>query len=185
MLTRVTTMRTSRTMIQLLALAAGAAAASNFGGGGGGQKRAEALKAHALTHGAPAHPLHIDRPEVRSGQSGKAAFTVGASSAQPFTHFFETCVGSGHMSLTLREDWRQHIRMAARDLGVKPGSHTFEGSPTAFPQTLARNGTVHTAQTRSFSHHTWRSKNARQSADDEARKDVCKRGGGARLRPRA
>ena len=28
-------------------------------------------------------------------------------------------VGSGHMSLTLREDWRQHIRMAARDLGVK------------------------------------------------------------------
>lgn len=56
---------------------------------------------------------------VRTGQVGTAAFTVGASSTEHFSHFYETCVGSGHMSLTLREDWRTHIRMAAKDLGVK------------------------------------------------------------------
>ena len=44
---------------------------------------------------------------------------MGASSTEHFSHFYETCVGSGHMSLTLREDWRTHIRMAAKDLGVK------------------------------------------------------------------
>ena len=91
-------------------------------GGGGGQRYAESLKSHHLEHGAPAHPLHADRDSVRSGQSGVAAFSVGMGSTvatQPFSHFFETCVGSGHMSLTLREDWRNHLRMSARDLGVK------------------------------------------------------------------
>ena len=47
------------------------------------------------------------------------AFTVGSKPSERFSHFFETSVGSGHKSLTLREDWRNHIRMAARDLGVK------------------------------------------------------------------
>lgn len=57
---------------------------------------------------------------VRTGQIGAAAFSVNLSApTEHFSHFFETSVGSGHMSLTLREDWRQHLRMAARDLGVK------------------------------------------------------------------
>jgi xylan 1,4-beta-xylosidase len=29
------------------------------------------------------------------------------------------CVGSGHASLTLREDWRQHMRNTKRDIGFK------------------------------------------------------------------
>lgn len=87
--------------------------------GGGGQAFAERLKAEHVQHGAPAHPLHKDRQTVRSGQVGTAAFSVGSAPTEQFSHFFETCVGSGHMSLTLREDWRNHIRMAARDLGVK------------------------------------------------------------------
>lgn len=97
-----------------------AAAGSSWLGGGGAQAKAEALKAHSLEHGAPAHPLHAGRGTVRSGQVGMAGpFVVGGRATQNFSHFFETSVGSGHMSLTLREDWRQHIRMAARDLGVK------------------------------------------------------------------
>lgn len=88
---------------------------------GGAQKYAEEIKAHTIEHGAPAHPLHVDRAAVRSGQKGSAGpFKVSTTEpTQVFSHFFETSVGSGHMSLTLREDWRQHIRMAARDLGVK------------------------------------------------------------------
>jgi hypothetical protein len=94
--------------------------ASQSRGAGGGQAQVEAIRAHTLAHVAPAHPLHADRPTVRSGESGTAGpFVVGSETNQPFSHFFETSVGSGHMSLTLREDWRQHIRMAARDLGVK------------------------------------------------------------------
>ena len=58
---------------------------------------------------------------MRSGEIGHAGpFNVSTTApAQVFSHFFENAVGSGHMSLTAREDWRTHIRMAARDLGVK------------------------------------------------------------------
>ena len=56
---------------------------------------------------------------MRTGEVGTAAFSISTDEVEPFSHFFETSVGSGHMSLTLREDWRNHIRMAARDLGVK------------------------------------------------------------------
>jgi hypothetical protein len=94
--------------------------ASSWLGGGGAQAKAEAIKAHSLEHGEPAHPLHAGRKTVRHGEIGKVGpYLVGGNGTQNFSHFFETSVGSGHMSLTLREDWRQHIRMAARDLGVK------------------------------------------------------------------
>jgi xylan 1,4-beta-xylosidase len=88
---------------------------------GGAQQYAESIKAHTIKHGAPPHPLHIDRDAVRSGDIGHAGpFNVSTTApTQAFTHFFETSVGSGHMSLTAREDWRTHMRMAARDLGVK------------------------------------------------------------------
>ena len=39
-------------------LSASAAAAAQAGGG---QAKAEAIKAHHVEHGAPAHPLHADR----------------------------------------------------------------------------------------------------------------------------
>jgi xylan 1,4-beta-xylosidase len=108
-------------MLLLLACAAHlVAAGSSWLGGGGAQAKAEALKAHSLEHGEPAHPLHADRKTVRHGEVGVSGpFVVGGNGTEPFSHFFETSVGSGHMSLTLREDWRQHLRMAARDLGVK------------------------------------------------------------------
>ena len=34
-------------------------------------------------------------------------------------HVWSKCLGSGHAALTLREDWRSHVRMARRDLGVE------------------------------------------------------------------
>jgi xylan 1,4-beta-xylosidase len=37
----------------------------------------------------------------------------------PFDHIWERCMGSGHASLTLREDWRQHVRMAHEKLGLQ------------------------------------------------------------------
>lgn len=37
----------------------------------------------------------------------------------PFDHTWEECIGSGHASLTLRADWREHVAMARRDLGIK------------------------------------------------------------------
>ena len=88
---------------------------------GGAQKYAEEIKSHTINHGAPAHPLHENRVAVRSGETGHTGpFNVSTTAPpQTFSHFFEASVGSGHMSLTLREDWRNHIRMAARDLGVK------------------------------------------------------------------
>ena len=37
----------------------------------------------------------------------------------PFPHYFERCVGSGHGALTMREDWRNHVAMAHKDLGIE------------------------------------------------------------------
>ena len=68
-----------------------------------------------------AHPPRSARPNILDGV-GTAAFHVvndDGSTTSPFTHFFEESVGSGHMALTARADWREHMTMAARDLGVK------------------------------------------------------------------
>ena len=82
----------------------------------GSQVRVPSPPSLSLPARSPPPPLC----RVRSGEVGAAAFTVaGGGGGEPFSHFFEMSVGSGHMSLTLREDWRTHIRMAARDLGVK------------------------------------------------------------------
>ena len=87
---------------------------------------------HLNDHVYPWAPvLHRDR-RVRTGQVGTAAYNVQTSgTTEPFTHFFETCVGSGHMSLTLREDWRGHLRMAARVLTL------LRARPCSTPPTLA------------------------------------------------
>jgi xylan 1,4-beta-xylosidase len=41
------------------------------------------------------------------------------ASGSPLPHVWSKCLGSGHAALTLREDWRAHVRMARRDLGVE------------------------------------------------------------------
>ena len=53
--------------------------------------------------------------------SSLAAVEVGIDvrESSAFPHYFERCVGSGHGALTLREDWRHHIAMARRDLGIE------------------------------------------------------------------
>jgi xylan 1,4-beta-xylosidase len=38
---------------------------------------------------------------------------------QPWPHFWSQSVGSGHMLLALREDYRNHLRQASRELGFK------------------------------------------------------------------
>lgn len=108
-------MPTARLFTPLLLLCLFAVGAAK----GGAQLYAEELKAHHLANGAPAHPLHGQRHEVLGGAGTAGPFAVSDTSHEVFSHFYEASVGSGHMSLTLREDWRNHIRMAARDLGVK------------------------------------------------------------------
>lgn len=81
---------------------------------GGAQIYAEHLHAQHLRDGPPAHlasPFFDD--------TGYVQFKLNMSSTCEFTHFFEGSVGSGHMSLTARADYREHLTMAARDLGVK------------------------------------------------------------------
>lgn len=47
--------------------------------------------------------------------------TVDATgaSAEPFTHNWKKCWGSGHAKLTLRQDWRLHLRQARDELGLQ------------------------------------------------------------------
>ena len=93
--------------------------------GGGAQLYAERIAALHLSEGSVSHPRREDRANILSNSGaapGSAGFRINTSAdaaTTPFTHFFEESVGSGHMSLTLREDWRGHLRMARRDLGVR------------------------------------------------------------------
>jgi hypothetical protein len=67
------------------------------------------LPCGSLAAGPPPPPPHHD-VHVDIDMDAKA---------QPFPHHFERCVGSGHGALTMREDWRQHVAMARRDLGIE------------------------------------------------------------------
>eukprot|EP00928_Gymnodinium_smaydae_P066544 TRINITY_DN49537_c0_g1_i1.p1 TRINITY_DN49537_c0_g1~~TRINITY_DN49537_c0_g1_i1.p1 ORF type:complete len:532 (-),score=72.86 TRINITY_DN49537_c0_g1_i1:69-1664(-) len=40
-----------------------------------------------------------------------------AAKGTPFAHYWKRCVGSGHMLLGTREDWRNHLRLAVKELG--------------------------------------------------------------------
>jgi len=44
---------------------------------------------------------------------------VDTGSDTSWYHYWENCVGSGHAVLGLRQDWREHIKMAHDDLGFK------------------------------------------------------------------
>jgi len=80
---------------------------------GGARTYAEAI----FRQGPPAHPTMESL--VLNG-SGVAAFDVDIDAGTvPFSHFFETSVGSGHISLSSRADYREHLAMAARDCGFK------------------------------------------------------------------
>ena len=43
-----------------------------------------------------------------------------AGPTTPNPRLYEKCLGSGHATLTLREDWRDQVRMARRELGTSP-----------------------------------------------------------------
>eukprot|EP00036_Acanthoecidae_sp_10tr_P004927 CAMPEP_0182928404 /NCGR_PEP_ID=MMETSP0105_2-20130417/15568_1 /TAXON_ID=81532 ORGANISM="Acanthoeca-like sp., Strain 10tr" /NCGR_SAMPLE_ID=MMETSP0105_2 /ASSEMBLY_ACC=CAM_ASM_000205 /LENGTH=645 /DNA_ID=CAMNT_0025066407 /DNA_START=9 /DNA_END=1946 /DNA_ORIENTATION=+ len=47
--------------------------------------------------------------------------TVDATAAglAPFEHTWKRSWGSGHAALTLREDWRNHLKLAVKDLGLQ------------------------------------------------------------------
>jgi hypothetical protein len=48
-----------------------------------------------------------------------------AKNESPLVHYWERCVGSGHGALTMREDWRQHVAMAHKDLGIQVSRHPY------------------------------------------------------------
>ena len=50
------------------------------------------------------------------------SFTVDMASASlptPWAHHWEESVGSGHAALTMRADWRAHLKRCRAELGVK------------------------------------------------------------------
>ena len=54
--------------------------------------------------------------------SNAATVTVdlpGSGAGTAFPHFWERCVGSGHLALGTRADWRQHLRRAVDELGFQ------------------------------------------------------------------
>jgi xylan 1,4-beta-xylosidase len=51
--------------------------------------------------------------------SPPVGFAIDLTKHEPLVHHWERCVGSGHGALTLREDWRKHVRMARQDLGIE------------------------------------------------------------------
>ena len=47
------------------------------------------------------------------------AVTAGGSSSTPFVHKWKRSFGSGHSSLTVRDDWRAQLKQASHELGLK------------------------------------------------------------------
>eukprot|EP01084_Bolivina_argentea_P292328 502535_1 len=45
--------------------------------------------------------------------------TIDDSSTSPFYYFWDTCVGSGHAALMLRNDWRQWMKQGVDNIGFK------------------------------------------------------------------
>ena len=60
---------------------------------------------------------------VRSSLSERAesdvVIEVQPHETSAWTHYETLMVGSGHMALSLREDYRNHLRLLRRDLGAK------------------------------------------------------------------
>ena len=56
---------------------------------------------------------------AQGGGASTVSIAIDAAKAEPFPHYWERCVGSGHGALTLREDWRRHVAMANADLGIQ------------------------------------------------------------------
>ncbi len=44
---------------------------------------------------------------------------IESSKSQPFSHFWEHTIGSGHATLALRSDWQEQLARAHRELGFK------------------------------------------------------------------
>lgn len=47
------------------------------------------------------------------------AFVDLTAVATPFPKYWQRCVGSGHMLLGTRADWRHHLKLAADELGFQ------------------------------------------------------------------
>jgi len=56
--------------------------------------------------------------------SGTDTVTVDLSApTTPFPHYWKRSFGSGHAALTLRDDWRAHLKKATEDLGLQGVRH--------------------------------------------------------------
>eukprot|EP00729_Bicosta_minor_P012167 gene12167-3153_t len=45
--------------------------------------------------------------------------SVDITSTSPFEHTWKRSFGSGHAALTLRDDWRSHLKQAVREMGLR------------------------------------------------------------------
>lgn len=59
-------------------------------------------------------------PPPPSGPAVPVSVVVDATAAAtPFPPYWKRSFGSGHAALTLRDDWREHLRMAVQQLGLQ------------------------------------------------------------------
>jgi hypothetical protein len=58
-------------------------------------------------------------PGSHSSTSSTFTIRLDGLNATKFDHVWEECVGSGHASMTLRQDYRDQLARTAKELGVK------------------------------------------------------------------
>jgi xylan 1,4-beta-xylosidase len=89
----------------------------------------------------PHHQMHIPvlalgACAVAHGAGADLAVTVDLTAPTvPFVHNWKECVGSGHMLLGTRADWRAHLKLARDELGFKRirGHGLFDDDMSAVP----------------------------------------------------
>ena len=82
-----------------------------------GNLRALCTAAMAVTVMTSTHAEALDPTETEP--SLPVSVAVDMSSLSPFEHTWKRSWGSGHAALTLRDDWRQHLKRAVDDLGLQ------------------------------------------------------------------
>ena len=56
---------------------------------------------------------------AKISKSDDLSISVDTSSTAPFDDMWRSCVGSGHAALWSRQDWREHLRIVASEIGFR------------------------------------------------------------------
>jgi xylan 1,4-beta-xylosidase len=66
------------------------------------------------------------------GVASEVVLVDTTAGSTPFDHYWTKSFGSGHATLTLRDDWQAHLKQAQADLGLQGVRHhgLFDGKKT-------------------------------------------------------